>query len=163
MSKQVDIQITCPNCGQVYTNNFFRTISGEHESNRNIVIEDRINIAKCPLCNHSFHLPLAMMYVDVKKGFAVWWEPNHDEGVDSDAAGYVKIFGCNSYYAQAPRIADWNKFKETINQYYDGTLVGGEVEKMDLSALKNDKKSNKSGCLGVCIFATALISILVAI
>lgn len=70
-------------------------------------MEDRINIARCPSCNHSFHLTLAMMYVDVKKVFAVWWELNHDEGVDSDSAGYSKMFGRNSYYAQAPRIADW--------------------------------------------------------
>lgn len=97
MSKLVKIAIECPKCSHQYTGDFFRTIWGENEANRSMVMEDRINIAKCPSCGHQFHLPLAMMYVDVQKGFAVWWEPNHDPGIDSDSASYAKMFGVNSF------------------------------------------------------------------
>ena len=150
MSKQVKIAIQCPKCSHQYTGNFFRTIWGENEVNRDMVMEDRINIATCPSCGHQFHLPLAMMYVDVEKGFAVWWEPNHDPGVDSDSISYAKMFGVNSYYAKAPRISDWNEFKRVINEYYRGIRVGGPIEKMDIKALTgNQNKSKKRGCLGV--------------
>ena len=122
-------------------------------------MEDRINIATCPNCGHQFHLPLAMMYVDVDKGFAVWWEPNHDPGVDSDTAAYEKMFGVNSYYAKAPRIKDWEEFKQVVNEYYQGKRVGGGVEKMDISAIMGKKnKPKKKGCAGVFLLSIILFS-----
>lgn len=156
MSKQVRIDIECPNCHNQYSGNFFRTIWGENEAFRNMVMNNEVNIAKCPHCGHQFHLPLAMMYVDVQKGFAVWWEPNHDPGVDSDSAAYANMFGANSYYAQAPRIKDWEEFKCVINEFYSGQRVGGPIVKMDLSAIKGaQSKQKKGGCAGV--FLTLLI------
>ena len=152
MSKQVRIDIECPNCHNQYSDNFFRTIWGENEAFRRMVMNNEVNIAKCPHCGHQFHLPLAMMYVDVEKGFAVWWEPNHDPGVDSDAAAYAQMFGANSYYAQAPRIKGWEEFKCVINEFYSGQRVGGPIQKMDISALKQmQHKSKKSGCAGVLL------------
>jgi hypothetical protein len=96
------------------------------------------------------------MYVDVVAGFAVWWEPEYDQGIDSDQASYAKMFGPNSYYAAAPRIADWDEFIETIKKYYRGELKGGKIDKFDVSALKQtlDQANNKkkpSGCLGVLL------------
>jgi hypothetical protein len=116
-------------------------------------MEDKINVLTCPYCGFSFKAPFAFMYVDVKEGFAVWWEPQHDPGVDSDAQGYRKMFGANSYYAKAPRIADWEEFKQVILEYYQGKRVGGKIEKMDIGALKNHAQSQhkKSGCMGVML------------
>lgn len=160
MSKLVKIDIECPNCGHHYTGDFFRTIWGEQESLRNKVMNDDVNIASCPHCGHQFHLPLAMMYVDVQKGFAVWWEPNHDPGVDYDSEGYAKMFGPNSYYAKAPRIKDWQEFKRVISEYYSGQRVGGAIQKMDLSALKQmQNKPKKSGCAGVLLSILLIIGL----
>ena len=147
MSKRVDIEVNCPHCGQKYPTTVFRTIWGEYEENRNMVMNDNINIVSCPHCHYSFHAPLAMMYVDVVKNFAVWWEPYYDSGIDSDTAGYRNIFGENSYYATAPRIADWSEFKETINKYYRGELVGGPITKMNFQGMGKSQSKNK-GCLG---------------
>ena len=113
MSKLVKIAIECPKCSHQYTGDFFRTIWGEHESNRNMVMEDRINIAKCPSCGHQFHLPLAMMYVDVQKGFAVWWEPSHDPGVDSDSASYQYV--CFDMLARRRSVSDDNRYYSGIS------------------------------------------------
>ena len=152
MSKLVKIAIECPKCSHQYTGDFFRTIWGENEANRSMVMEDRINIAKCPSCGYQFHLPLAMMYVDVQKGFAVWWEPNHDPGIDSDSASYAKMFGVNSYYAKAPRISDWEEFKRVVKEDNDGIRVGSPIEKMDFKALKGTmNQSKKSGCAGILL------------
>lgn len=150
MSKRIDIEITCPHCGQKYQSTVFRTIWGEYEENRNMVMNDNINIVSCPHCHYSFHAPLAMMYVDVVKNFAVWWEPYYDSGIDSDTIGYRNMFGEKSYYATAQRISDWNEFKETINRYYRGELVGGPVTKMNFQALGKSSNQNK-GCLSVLL------------
>lgn len=161
MSKRLDIEVNCPHCGQKYKATVFRTIWGEYEENRNMVINDNINIVSCPQCHFSFHAPLAMMYVDVKKNFAVWWEPYYDSSIDSDSAGYSKIFGERSYYATAPRISDWEEFKDTINKYYKGELVGGPIEKMDFQSLGKSKAKN-NGCLGI-MFLLILCASLVAL
>lgn len=156
MSKRVKIAITCPECHGYYEDNFFRTIWGEHEANRQMVMEDRINIATCPHCGHKFHLPLAMMYVDVDKGFAVWWEPNHDPGVDSDTAGYRKLMGPNSYYAKAPRIADWEEFKQVINEYYDGKRECQPIDPSQFKSISSLGQPKKSGCAGVIAIAVII-------
>lgn len=156
MSKLFKIAVTCPQCNGYYEDNFFRTIWGEHEVNRQMVMEDRINIATCPHCGHKFHLPLAMMYVDVVKGFAVWWEPNHDPGIDADAAGYSKILGPNSYYAQAPRIADWEEFKCVINEYYDGKRECHPIDPSQFKSISSLGKPKKSGCAGMIAIAIVI-------
>ncbi len=166
MSKLVKIDITCPHCRQQYSDRFFRTYWGEDEGSRTKLMNDEVNIATCPHCGHRFHLPLAMMYVDVHSNIAVWWEPQHDAGIDSDARGYAQMFGAKSFYATAPRIADWEEFKRTINRYYCGELVGGPIEKMDFAttlkkAMENEKQQQQpKGCMGmvaVFILCTAAV------
>ncbi|MBR6846830.1 MAG: hypothetical protein IKM74_01715 [Bacteroidales bacterium] len=155
MSKLVDATITCPHCGKEYPTKLFRTIWGEHDSNRNMVLNDKINVPKCPHCGFSFKAPYPFMYVDVHTGFAVWWEPQYDAGIDADAQGYAQMFGASSYYATAPRIADWDEFKQVIREYYQGKRVGGKIEKMDVGALKRSMETQKkSGCLGSFVIIT---------
>lgn len=162
MSKLVDATITCPHCGKEYPMKLFRTIWGEHESNRNMVLNDKINVPHCPHCGFSFKAPYPFLYVDVQAGFAVWWEPQHDAGIDSDAQGYAQMFGANSYYATAPRIANWEEFKQVIREYYQGKRVGGKIEKMDISALKKSiTPSKKKGCLDSLIIM--LVTLVIAI
>lgn len=158
MSKRVDATITCPKCSKQYPVKLFRTIWGEHEENRRLVMNDEINVPTCPHCGFSFKAPYPFMYVDVKEGFAVWWEPQYDAGIDTDAQGYARMFGSNSYYATAPRIKDWEEFKRVINDYYQGKRVGGKIEKMDMSALRNlaTPHKKKSGCLGMALALLAL-------
>lgn len=164
MSKLVDATIKCPNCGREYPVKLFRTIWGEHEVNRNMVLNDKINVPQCPHCNFSFKAPYPFMYVDVKAGFAVWWEPQHDPGIDSDAHDYATMFGANSYYATAPRIADWDEFKKVIIEYYQGKRVGGKIERLNMDALKKEANPPKKGCLGallaLVVFSSAFIGLL---
>ena len=110
-------------------------------------MNDDVNVCSCPHCHYSFKAPYPFMYVDVNVGFAVWWEPIHDAGIDSDAVSYARMFGANSFYAKAPRIEDWNEFKDTIMKYYSGELVGGKIEKMDLSTLRKTPQAKGKGCM----------------
>lgn len=164
MSKRVKIDIVCPHCAKHYTDDFFRTYWGEDEGMRKNIMDDNVNIASCPYCGHSFHLPLAMMYVDVHVKFAVWWEPNYDAGIDSDANAYAQMFGEKSFYATAPRIADWEEFKRTINKYYRGELVGGTIEKMEFSTIKKAANgARKSGCLGIALLLISCMTLFLAL
>lgn len=161
MSKLVNIQVNCPHCGNHYETKVFRTYWGEGEMARHKVYNDDINIVTCPHCGYSFHAPLAMLYVDCQAGFAVWWEPFHDDGIDSDTAEYKLMFGANSYYAQAPRIQDWEVFKETIKRYYSGEFKANPIQKIDIQALqKIDKQPHKinksSGCLSTFLTIISL-------
>lgn len=116
MSQRVEVTATCPNCGKQYQGNLFRTVQGEHESLRSAVMNNNINILEYPHCGHKFHVPLAMLYVDAVKQFAVWWEPVYDPQIDEMTVGFSKMLGHGNYYETAPRISDWEEFKETINR-----------------------------------------------
>jgi hypothetical protein len=164
MSKKIDIKITCSNCHINYTATVFRTIWGEHEENRNLVMSDKINIVSCPSCNHRFKVPIALMYVDIKKQFAVWWEPVYDAQIDKDMIGYAQMFGEGNFYQKAPRITDWEEFKNVISKYYSGELKANPMKVSPkqqeafaglmngmLKDLKKQEKK-KRGCLGSLIF-----------
>lgn len=66
------------------------------------------------------------------------------------------MFGVNSFYAKAPRIEDWNEFKNTIMKYYSGELVGGKIEKMDLSTLRKTSQTKGKGCMLTFLFIIVL-------
>lgn len=165
MSKLIDITVTCPQCGQKYKTKVFRTLWGDGgTAEQNNLSNDNVNVVECPHCNYSFRAPLAMMYVDCKKGFAVWWEPIHDSGIDNETIAYSNMFGAESYYAKAPRIQDWEDFKDTVKKYYTGELKANPITKFDINALKGvavGKKSEKSGCLGFVILLIGSITSLI--
>lgn len=175
MSQQVDIVATCPKCGKQYQKKLFRTVWGEHESIRNAVMSDNINICTCPDCGFSFHAPMAMMYVDAPAKFAVWWEPVYDSSIEEMTAGFARMLGPGNYYENAPRITDWEEFKETINKYYSGELKGqsDEVTKRQATAMTGvmenlikdleKKKKKNSGCMVVFTMIVIVISGLIAL
>ncbi len=173
MSKILDATITCPKCGKQYPVKLFRTIWGESPELRAKVMNDEVNICTCPHCSYSFHAPLAMMYVDVHKKFAVWWEPEYDSGIEEMSAGFTRMLGPNNYYVLAPRISDWQDFKDTINKYYSGELRGQseeaereqekrmtEVANNLLANMKKQQKS-KSGCMvTIALFVVSIGALL---
>lgn len=170
MSKLLDETATCPECGTSYQAKLFRTIWGENEGNRRMVMEDCINILECPHCHHKLHAPLAMMYVDIVKKFAVWWEPMYDSEIDEMIAGFRSMMGPGNFYETAPRITDWEEFKATINKYYSGELRGQSEDATErqqqamvgtLNNLLKDmqrEKKKQSGCLSSILFCIVAIS-----
>ncbi len=158
MSKIVNIQIECPQCEKQYVAKIFRTLWGDgcNADNFETRLKDSTNVVTCPHCGHSFRLPLSLMYVDVQKGFAVWWEPQPDAGIDADSQSYAAMFGADSYYAKAPRVKDWDEFKQTIRRYYTGELKAKPITKYDLGTLKQvvskaAPSQEKGGCQGAFV------------
>lgn len=143
MSKQVEVTITCPSCRTNFKTTLYRTIWGEYPENRALVMSDEINIATCSSCRQRFKIPMPFMYTNADKNFAVWWEPRHDPQIDNDTNVYKQTTGSDSYFSTAPRIADWNDFKETIKKFEAGILKGKAPQKMDMKSMIQQMIKNK--------------------
>ena len=158
MSKRIEAKITCPRCKHQFDYTLYRSIWGEYPENRELVMSDKINVAKCPSCGDSTKLVFPFIYTNAKQHFAVWWEPEYDPQIDKDSAGYANMLGEGNYLATAPRIRAWDEFKETILKFERGELKGkpgtmssgmeGQMKGFLKDLEKKNKKQN-SGCLGM--------------
>jgi transcription elongation factor Elf1 len=160
MSKRVEAKISCPNCNHQFDFTLYRSIWGEYPENRELVMTDKINVASCPSCNVSTKVVYPFIYTNTNQQFAVWWEPLYDAQIDSDKVGYAKMVGEGNYLATAPRIKDWNEFKNTILKFERGELkaktgtISKDMEdKMQgfLKHIEDKNKKSKSGCLGIAL------------
>ena len=154
MSKRLEATISCPNCQHQFQQTLYRTIWGEYPENRQLVMEDDINVAECPSCSKRTKVSLALMYTNAPRQFAVWWEPEYDSQIDEDAAGYRQMLGASSHLAKAPRIKDWEEFKETIRKF---EISNPPVELRG----KTESTGSSGGCLGILVTLTAIPSILI--
>lgn len=116
MSKKVGANITCAQCKNVFPTELYRSIWVEYPENRSLVLNDEINAVTCPRCKHHERLEFPFLCTNVKRGFALWYEPYPDPQIDKDVADYRTHTGPNSFYSTAPRIADWNDFKRKMRE-----------------------------------------------
>ena len=114
MSKQVNATITCKNCRHNFEASLYRSIWIEYPENRRLISEDLINRVTCPKCTESQRLEFPFLCTNVKKKIAIWYEPYYDSAIDDDIKLYAAQFGNQSFYAMAPRIADWDEFKSKL-------------------------------------------------
>jgi hypothetical protein len=117
MSKTVGADITCRQCGMETPMQLFRTLWLEDDKNRGMVYKDCVNLFKCPHCGHTERVEFPFLATNKDKKYAVWYEPYHDEAIDKDVAMYKEHMGPTSYFARAPRIADWNEFKAKVQEF----------------------------------------------
>lgn len=118
------VKLSCSSCGHSFEATLYRTIWGEHDENRKLVLNDLINVVECPSCHIITKVEYALFYNDTNVFCGVWWEPHPEPKIDQSAAGWVQMWGADNYMAQAPRIKDWDEFKETILNFYTGELKG---------------------------------------
>jgi hypothetical protein len=111
MSKTVEASIECRQCGHSKNAVLFRTLWTEDSENRALLLNDRVNVFVCDNCDYTERLEFPFLCTNVNKGLAIWYEPYHDPQIDADIEMYRQHMGANSFYAKAPRMADWNAFK----------------------------------------------------
>lgn len=130
MTKKIDYNITCPKCGKAEDVSLYRIIWGETPGNRDKVFNNQINNFNCQDCGKISHVPVAFLYVHQSgsDSFAVWYEPTHDENIDSDIEGYKHLFyPPDNYYVTAPRINDYEELKETIIKFENKELQAKQI------------------------------------
>jgi len=117
LSKQLGARVTCGSCGHVFDAKFYRSLWIEDLKNRDLVFSDEVNVIVCPVCKVRERPELPLLCTNVKKGFAVWYEPSPHPDVEADAREYAKHFGSTSFYATAPRLRTWAEVKQHILQF----------------------------------------------
>lgn len=80
-------------------------------------------------------IPFSCLCVNVKKGIAVWYEPLPDRHIDEDIENYKRSMGASSFYAQAPRIREWNKFRDEVIKLME---IKAERDPLIIAADKKD-------------------------
>ncbi len=114
MSKKISAEIQCPSCRSKFNMELYRSIWIEDDKNRELIFNDEINTVTCLSCKERTKLKFPFLCTSVKNGIAVWYEPYHDTEIDKDIALYKTQMGKDSFYANAPRIRDWEEFKGKI-------------------------------------------------
>lgn len=92
----------------------YRSLWVENPENKALVLNNEINAMTCPKCKFHQRLEFPFLCTNVKRGFALWYEPYPDPQIDKDVADYRKHMGPDSFYAKAPRISDWEAFKRKL-------------------------------------------------
>lgn len=124
MSKTINADLECSRCGAEFSAVLYQTIWVEDPDLRAEIFEDRVNVATCTRCGASSRVPMSFMATNSPSHFAVWYEPIPDEDIEIHRQGYEAMFGPGNYFSEAPRISDWQEFKETIEKFERGELVG---------------------------------------
>lgn len=140
MSKKIKAEFQCPNCDNMFKSTLYRSIWGKFQENRDLVMNDLINVIECPSCRYKEKVEFSLFYNDPQVFCGVWWEPYPDPLIDKDAKFWAENLGSDNYMAKALRVKDWQEFKDTINKYYTGELKGSPP---DLSNLDNPKIKHK--------------------
>ncbi len=136
MSNKMNAQVTCK-CGHMYDVVVYGSIWGEYPENREMVMQDKINVFTCPKCNFKFKSETSIMYTNSPMNFAVWWEPVYSPDIDKSIE-MIKAMGGTGYLTEAPRIRDWEEFKQTIIKYETGEIKATSLEETE--AFKNFMK-----------------------
>lgn len=134
MSKQVKFGIRCE-CGNQFEATLYRSLWIEVPEYRELVFGDKVNRVTCPYCGDEFHVPLALLCTNSPNNIAVWYEPLPDSQIDQDALLYAKLNGASSFLATAPRVANWDEFKEMILKFESGEIIGNPAGKPDFQEL----------------------------
>lgn len=163
MSKQSGIQVSCGNCQAAFNAQLWRIVWTETPGLRAMIFDDTLNVLRCPRCGVTSRPPLALLFVDQNRGFAVWYEPEHDSMIDDEIPQYARQFGANCYYVTAPRIPEWQRFKETILKFERGELKAEPLDRSKMVAAlmgtAQKRKSARGGCLPVLVLAAAVIAV----
>lgn len=131
MSKKIGVEIVCPDCQKMFETEVFRSLWIEVPENLKLVLEDKVNVVKCPHCNFETKLKIPLLCTNVKKRFAIWYEPYHDEAIDKDVEGYREMLGAANFYSDAPRISDWNSFKAKIVEFENQKNISSREDSSD--------------------------------
>ncbi len=124
----------------MFKSTLYRSIWGKFQENRDLVMNDLINVIECPSCHYKEKVEFSLFYNDPQVFCGVWWEPYPDPLIDKDAKFWAENLGSDNYMAKALRIKDWQEFKDTINKYYTGELNGSPPDLPNLSDPKLKRK-----------------------
>lgn len=153
MSYQDNFTLKCSECDYEFTARLYTSIWGEYPENRELVMTDKINVITCPSCKMSEKVIMSLLYTNVEMGFAVWWEPYYDEGIDRQVKLAVKAGKLMTSIANAPRINNWEEFKQTIlmfEQEKNNDTINDTPNNRQDNIIGENMKSLPNSVLNIC-------------
>jgi len=118
MSAQQETAVKCPSCGEIIKTKIYKSIWGEYPGNRRFIYDDKINLIYCNNCHNKVFVQTTLLYNNVEKLLAAWYEPISDDTyIISHNEGLKRMLGNNAdYIIKAVRFKNWNDFKNYIKE-----------------------------------------------
>ncbi len=115
---------TCPYCGGSHEIIGVRTFDGAKELARWQFLSGLYQIKICTHCFKMYTLPMAVLYHNSEKDYAVWWCPENDRPffhlIKQDVAMIDRL---QKYIDTAPVYLHWEQFKMKIIRMEEGIEI----------------------------------------
>lgn len=120
MSKEVNLNIICPFCGNDQTVSAYTSVNVTLDPYlRTEIFNDNLNTFSCLRCEIVSLIPINLLYHDMDRQFGVWYCPLGDvpEEVKSSFEKMNQRHGVGEYLIRAPATYSWDDFKSTIIEF----------------------------------------------
>lgn len=116
MSKLQSYNIPCPECKMSNEQKVFHSINTSIDNAALKIVNDEINFVHCPHCNNKFQVKTGLLFNNMEKTYAVYYNPTTFETIDEECRNIKKMFGENFYLAIPSKFSDWDLFKNEIRR-----------------------------------------------
>ncbi len=119
MSRKIKVHASCPYCGFRQAVSIYTSINVTLEPQlRKKVFDNALNRFTCRDCRKTSLVGINVIYHDMNKKFAVWFNPGENIP-EVDMAALMKVsksMGIGEYLFKAPKTSSWEEFKKTIRE-----------------------------------------------
>jgi len=116
MSKIQSYNIPCPECKMPNEQKIFHSINTSIDNAALKIINDEINFVFCPNCGNRFQIKTGLLFNNMEKNYAVYYNPTSFESIDEECINLKKMFGESFYLANPSKYNDWDLFKDEIKR-----------------------------------------------
>ena len=110
MSNKFKAEVTCPYCKEYLEVVLYSSVNVSIDPTlREEVFNNKINTVECPKCKSGFPVHCQLMYHDMAKQFAVWYDPLN-ERTESKLTKTEMKMGETNYLFNAPVSNTWDDF-----------------------------------------------------
>ncbi len=88
------------------------------------ILKDTDTSVSCAADLPKQHCLKTVFYSDHERNYAVWWDPNHDEHITKARQLFAVLFGRDSYFYTADRVAEPDRFKNAIIAFEQSGNIG---------------------------------------
>lgn len=116
MSKLVTYNIPCPVCKETSEQHIFHSVNTNLDNIVDKILNNEINFATCKKCGNNFHVKTGLLFNNMKKMYALYYNPTSFELNEKESADIKRMLGENFYLANPLRFKDWEAFKNEIRR-----------------------------------------------
>lgn len=123
MSQTKYLEFTCPNCNKLGNGNFYTSINTNEPEAIHLILEDKINRVNCKNCDFQFTIIKSFLFNNIKKGYALYYNPIDLKSIDKSNESIKKILGEDHYMLNPIKFSNWKDFQNELYKREMSTLV----------------------------------------